>query len=595
MAAAEKLHELIHINLESLRDSGYKIDFEEGMFRQPNQSMFEKVGHALLMVLDPVECNKTIPWPLLEDKSLRSEFRNKFVKFIKMINSKYPQADIPEIQASRLHFPGGLHFLQFIYKLSSFAVWLELMRISSPQEMEELLPKFRPSKLSKDNVVKLNIVKGAHQAAKCNLKQVTEYPATALPLMQNLKSHDEKLCSKILVATKQLKNQITSLDVDNRIKEQLMNIENADAMKDWNARTDEKVAQLKKQAGRLVQLRDLTAECKRRKAAAARNSEDLCLDGSKLAISPALAEMVTSPVCNSNGDIRLMAVLKAGQAWAAGLVLETPNTSLLLPEAQELLKEYRELQARAVNLNAAVETSCNQSRRIISKLRPIIYAYIKQKPAPDHFKYLRAPPTLQFARPTSPSKPPSTVKKDKRRRWSDIVRKKKSYRRVVCSVKWKRPQTSMFDTPASKGFRHPSLASSIKRSTRHSTTQSRVPVYLATLPRRPHLHTLPHRPSQLGTLPRHSAVSATSTPASSTGSITCRKSLYGELPKGPKLEEIEDLSPLAEVSSVMIEPKEAVLSPLPVVEASPLSFKRKSICDLVERYRKLKKSMKANN
>ncbi|XP_046679204.1 uncharacterized protein LOC124366648 [Homalodisca vitripennis] len=527
MATAEKLHELIHINLECLRDSGHKIDFEEGMFRQPNQSKFEKVAHALLLILDPVECNKTIPWPLLEDKSLRSEFRNKFVKFIKMINSKYPQADIPEIQASRLHFPGGLHFLQFMYKLSSFAVWLELTRLSSPQEMEELLPKFRPSKLPKDNMVKLKIVKGAHQEAQCNLQQVTEYLDTALPLMQNLESHVEKLCSKNLVATNQLKNHVASLDVDDEIKEQLIDIENADAMKDWNARTNEKVAELKKQAGRLVQLRDLTAECKRRKAAAAKTSEDLCLDGTKLAISPALAEMVASPVYNSSGDVRLAAVLKAGQAWAAGMVSETPTTSSLLPEVQELLKQYRELQARAINLTAALDTCCNQSRRVISKLRPIVYAYIKQKQAPDHFKYLRAPPTLQFAKPISPCKPPSAVKKDKRRRWSDIVRKKKSHRRVVCSVKWKRSQVSIFDTPSSKGFRHPGVASSIKRSTRHSISQSRIPTHLATLPRRPHLATLPHRPSQVGTLPRHSTVSATSTPA-----LTCRKSLYGQLPTG---------------------------------------------------------------
>ncbi|XP_046687680.1 uncharacterized protein LOC124373343 [Homalodisca vitripennis] len=344
----------------------------------------------------------------------------------------------------------------------------------------------------------------------------------------------------------------------------------------WNARTNEKVAELKKQAGRLVQLRDLTAECKRRKAAAAKTSEDLCLDGTKLAISPALAEMVASPVRGKRGR----------RAWFS----ETPTTSSLLPEVQELLKQYRDLQARAINLTAALDTCCNQSRRVISKLRPIVYAYIKQKQAPDHFKYLRAPPTLQFAKPISPCKPPSAVKKDKRRRWSDIVRKKKSHRRVVCSVKWKRSQVSIFDTPSSKGFRHPGVASSIKRSTRHSISQSRIPTHLATLPRRPHLATLPHRPSQVGTLPRHSTVSATSTPA-----LTCRKSLYGQLPTGPKLEEIEDLSPLSEVSFVTSGPKETVSTPLPAVEATPLSFKRKSICDLVERYRKLKKSMESNN
>ncbi|XP_046689002.1 uncharacterized protein LOC124374911 [Homalodisca vitripennis] len=547
-------------------------------FRQPNQSKFEKVAHALLLILDPVECNKTIPWPLLEDKSLRSEFRNKFVKFIKMINSKYPQADIPEIQASRLHFPGGLHFLQFMYKLSSFAVWLELTRLSSPQEMEELLPKFRPSKLPKDNMVKLKIVKGAHQEAQCNLQQVTEYLDTALPLMQNLESHVEKLCSKNLVATNQLKNHVASLDVDDEIKEQLIDIENADAIKDWNARTNEKVAELKKQAGRLVQLRDLTAECKRRKAAAAKTSEDLCLDGTKLAISPALAEMVASPVYNSSGDVRLAAVLKAGQAWAAGMVSETPTTSSLLPEVQELLKQYRELQARAINLTAALDTCCNQSRRVISKLRPIVYAYIKQKQAPDHFKYLRAPPTLQFAKPISPCKPPSAVKKDKRRRWSDIVRKKKSHRRVVCSVKWKRSQVSIFGHSFLQGV--PASGCSFQHKAKHPPQHFTVPYS--------------NPPGYIAPPPPPGYITP---PSQSSRNIASPLNGLRHLHPCAHLPEIsiEDLSPLSEVSFVTSGPKETVSTPLPAVEATPLSFKRKSICDLVERYRKLKKSMESNN
>lgn len=56
------------------------------MFRERNQPGFEKVGHALLTVIDPDECKKTIPWPLLNDKIAKNSFRINFAKFIKMIN-----------------------------------------------------------------------------------------------------------------------------------------------------------------------------------------------------------------------------------------------------------------------------------------------------------------------------------------------------------------------------------------------------------------------------------------------------------------------------------------------------------------------------
>lgn len=57
------------------------------MFKEPNLPGFEKVAYALSLVISDEEAKKSIPWPLLDDKKLRSEFRLKFSRFIKTINA----------------------------------------------------------------------------------------------------------------------------------------------------------------------------------------------------------------------------------------------------------------------------------------------------------------------------------------------------------------------------------------------------------------------------------------------------------------------------------------------------------------------------
>uniref|UniRef100_A0A1B6M6W3 HAUS augmin-like complex subunit 6 N-terminal domain-containing protein n=1 Tax=Graphocephala atropunctata TaxID=36148 RepID=A0A1B6M6W3_9HEMI len=565
MAVPEVLHQIIDTNIKLLNDSGYKIDFEEGMFREPSLPKFEKVGHALLMVLDPVECRKAIPWPLYDDKHLRHEFRRKFIIFIKMINSKYPQANIPEVAASSLHFPSGLNFLQMMFKLSAFAVWLKMTRMSSPKEIDELVHRYQLSKVKKDNIIKINIIRGACQTAKGSLQDVIDYQAMALPLVQKLRSHNEEICSKVLSASKQLTNQVMGLDVDDQTKLRHSDIEDPDVMTDWNARTKKKVAELRHQVGRLAQLRDLTVECRRQKEAAAKRPQDLCLDGAKLSITPTLAELVGGPVYNSRGEVRLTAVLQAGQALAAGLCSAAPASPSLLPEAKEILEKFQTLRMRAANLCVAQETCCDESRKVIGNLRPIVYNYIKQKIAPDHFKYLRARPTLEIVRSCSSPKHESPVmKKEREKRWYEILRQKKNWlgtgrTRVVCSVKRRRSLSlSSLETPSWKRFRYPAPVSTIKQITLTHDTQN--------------------RPTEL----RRPKVAVTSTPA-------CRKSLYGKLPKGSKVQVEEDLSLLPDQS------KTALLGLPQEPEATPLqSSRQESINDLIERLNKVKTRMNAN-
>jgi hypothetical protein len=56
------------------------------MFKLPNKKGFQDSMHFLLNIIEPVKCEKMIPWPLL-DKKAESQFRISVKTLLMVINA----------------------------------------------------------------------------------------------------------------------------------------------------------------------------------------------------------------------------------------------------------------------------------------------------------------------------------------------------------------------------------------------------------------------------------------------------------------------------------------------------------------------------
>ncbi|XP_066256786.1 augmin complex subunit dgt6 [Euwallacea similis] len=129
-----KLHIALYENLTLLsrfyprQKDVYCENFSKHMFTKRNRTAFNYVVFYLLNILDSTQSKANLPsWPPLDSKQSAS-FRRELVAYLKIINLKYPEAQIPIYQSSFFTSPGGYKIVVMLVKLSQIVMFLHLKR-----------------------------------------------------------------------------------------------------------------------------------------------------------------------------------------------------------------------------------------------------------------------------------------------------------------------------------------------------------------------------------------------------------------------------------------------------------------------------------
>jgi len=411
------------------------------------------------MVIDPEECKRKIPWPLVNDRSQSREFRTSFANFIKTINKKYKDASIPEMNASSFQTPGGEKFLHFLYKLSTFALELDLRKMSSREEQTNMLPRPVPSRGAAQQV-QLTMVRGAVCKEAKALQEVTEYVANAAEVIKKMNDLLNVTSTTCKSVTEDLKMKVSSLDCDEETKSRLLDIEDSSAIAAYNEKVEKLYEEIKSNCHKLKQLHSLANQCSQLvKIATAPPEESQCLDGRKLksiiSSNKVLYSLAGRSLVNEQGGVRLLEIVRATQTAINRLTTRSSGSSALLLPAQDLQVQCNAMETTVRNIESSLKQLFQENEKVVKTLRTKVYSALRKKKIPEIFKCLKERPPLVFDIPQSIQKKDSFLKPGyKRKSFGTVVKKRKNT--VLCTLKTKREykrqvtSTPFFKTPASR-------------------------------------------------------------------------------------------------------------------------------------------------
>ncbi|XP_078047832.1 uncharacterized protein LOC144475632 [Augochlora pura] len=95
----------------------FKQHFREGMFDKPNTAGFLHTSHYLLTVYDSKRFKKLFEWPVTCKKT-EAKYRNNVKTFLTIISAENRDVEFPNILVSHLFHAGGSKFVIIMWKLS---------------------------------------------------------------------------------------------------------------------------------------------------------------------------------------------------------------------------------------------------------------------------------------------------------------------------------------------------------------------------------------------------------------------------------------------------------------------------------------------
>ncbi|XP_011635696.1 uncharacterized protein LOC105426252 [Pogonomyrmex barbatus] len=107
-------------------DHDFKEVFREGMFDKPNTTGFIFVSHYLLTVHDAERFKKQVDWPVICKKT-ETKYRNNVKDYLNVIALENPDIGFPRVVTTHLHHASGTKFMTIMWKLSQLALRTYIM------------------------------------------------------------------------------------------------------------------------------------------------------------------------------------------------------------------------------------------------------------------------------------------------------------------------------------------------------------------------------------------------------------------------------------------------------------------------------------
>ncbi|EZA54921.1 uncharacterized protein LOC105279589 isoform X2 [Ooceraea biroi] len=276
MAVSASLHRNILLLNQLVPPSDeFKKVFREGMFDKPNIAGFIHVSQYLLTIYDAERFKKLIEWPIICKKS-EAKYRNDVKDYLNVIASENPDIGFPNILITYLHHASGTKFTIIMWKLSQLAVKKYLIRQG---EQVTDAPKVGPANDLTKTYLQQSKIDIARDVSSRHRSCAQMESAVNIALTEE-KEQLAKVKAELFDRKQSLVKHAAAAPVAASIKERLVNVEDTEVIKMWKKSIDDNICYIQK---RYAILKDFEKTCENISSIMSNLSSDAeVLDGRQL-------------------------------------------------------------------------------------------------------------------------------------------------------------------------------------------------------------------------------------------------------------------------------------------------------------------------
>ncbi|XP_011054848.1 PREDICTED: uncharacterized protein LOC105146357 [Acromyrmex echinatior] len=237
-------------------DHDFKKIFRQGMFDKPNTTGFIYVSHYLLIIYDAERFKKVVEWPVICKKT-ETKYRNSVKDYLNVIALENPDIGFPRVVTTYLHHASGTKFITIMWKLSQLALKMYIMRNGEHEVI--FAPK---SSIANDSV------KTYLQQSKANIncdilsrhRNYVQMEKAANFALTQEKEYLTKIKAELFDKKQSLAKCASSAPVTESIKQCLTNVEDTDIVSMWKNSLNKNIQYIRK---RYMMLSDLERTCEK--------------------------------------------------------------------------------------------------------------------------------------------------------------------------------------------------------------------------------------------------------------------------------------------------------------------------------------------
>ncbi|KYN37492.1 hypothetical protein ALC56_08149 [Trachymyrmex septentrionalis] len=237
-------------------DHDFKKIFRQGMFDKPNTTGFIYVSHYLLTIYDAERFKKVVEWPVICKKT-ETKYRNSVKDYLNVIALENPDIGFPRVVTTYLHHASGTKFITIMWKLSQLALKMYIMRDGEYKVI------FTPKPSLANDLVKTYL-----QQSKANIncdilsrhRNYVQMEKAANFALAQEKEYLTKIKTELFDKKQSLAKCASSAPVTESIKQCLTNVEDTDIVSMWKNSLNKNIQYIQK---RYMILSDLEKTCEK--------------------------------------------------------------------------------------------------------------------------------------------------------------------------------------------------------------------------------------------------------------------------------------------------------------------------------------------
>nr|XP_033328816.1 uncharacterized protein LOC117221749 [Megalopta genalis]XP_033328817.1 uncharacterized protein LOC117221749 [Megalopta genalis] len=232
----------------------FKQHFREGMFDKPNTAGFLHTSHYLLTVYDSKRFKKLFEWPVTCKKT-EAKYRNNVKTFLTIISAENPDVGFPNILVSHLFHASGSKFVIIMWKLSQVV----LRKYITSTNIHDVM--FVPQVGIEANVGK-NFLKKTYAKICSNITdqrhKLMEMENTANTFLKQEEQKLNDIKTEIFETEQVIKTLADNAPVHRTIKKALADMNNEDVIQMWKSSIQKCVNYLQDKNSILKRLKELS-------------------------------------------------------------------------------------------------------------------------------------------------------------------------------------------------------------------------------------------------------------------------------------------------------------------------------------------------
>ncbi|XP_071629792.1 uncharacterized protein [Temnothorax longispinosus] len=226
----------------------------QGMFDKPNTAGFIYVSHYLLTIYDSERFKKLVEWPVICKKT-ENQYRNNVKDYLNVIALKNPDIGFPRVVTTNLHHASGTKFMSIMWKLSQLALRTYIKRDGAYDVV------FTPKPGLASDLVKTYL-----QQSKANVtcdtlsrhRNCVQMEKAANFTLAEEREHLAKIKEELFNKKQSVAKHVSAAPVVESIKQYLTNVEATEILSMWKNSLGENIQHIRK---RNALLKDLERVC----------------------------------------------------------------------------------------------------------------------------------------------------------------------------------------------------------------------------------------------------------------------------------------------------------------------------------------------